>query len=93
MVNARKRRKLRVNGELLVGEDNIEEGVTSAFQRILAETGEWRPSIDGLVLASLQPSVSAALELPFSEEEVLASLSNLNGDKASGPDGFSLAFW
>ena len=46
-----------------------------------------------LLFASLQPIVSAALEFPFFEEEVLATLFDLDGDKALGPDGFSLAFW
>ena len=50
-------------------------------------------SIDGLVFASLQRLVSIALELPFFEEVVLATLSGLNADKAPGTDGFSLAFW
>ena len=85
--------KLRVKGEMLVGEDNIKEGVTNAFQRILAEAGESRPSIDELVFNSLQLIDSKALEIPISEEEVLATLSSLRGDKALGSDGFSLAFW
>ena len=29
----------------------------------------------------------------FTEEEILAAISGLNGDKAPGPDGFRLAFW
>lgn len=33
------------------------------------------------------------MELPFSEEEVVAALQSLKGDKAPGPDGFSLAFF
>ncbi|RVW98661.1 putative ribonuclease H protein [Vitis vinifera] len=33
------------------------------------------------------------LEAPFSEEEVFGALSDLNGDKASGSDGFTMAFW
>ena len=33
------------------------------------------------------------METPFFEEEVLVALSNLSGDKALGPNGFSLAFW
>ena len=43
MVNAQRRNlmaKLRVNGELLVREDSIKEGVANAFQRILARAGE-----------------------------------------------------
>lgn len=33
------------------------------------------------------------LELPFFEEEVRSALKDLNGEKAPGPDGFSLTFW
>ena len=37
-----------------------------------------------------------ALEVPFTkeeEEEVLGALLGCNGDKAPGPNGFSMAFW
>ncbi|RVW27813.1 hypothetical protein CK203_107071 [Vitis vinifera] len=34
----------------------------------------------------------ARLEEPFREEEVSSALLELNGDKASGPDGFTIAF-
>ncbi|KAL6327639.1 hypothetical protein AAG906_022202 [Vitis piasezkii] len=34
-----------------------------------------------------------ALETPFLEEEVFDALVGCNGDKAPGPDGFSMAFW
>ena len=33
------------------------------------------------------------LELPFTEAEVQAALMDMNGDKAPGPDGFTLSFW
>ena len=33
------------------------------------------------------------MEEVFSEEEIWAAISELNGDKAPGPDGFPLAFW
>ncbi|RVW73916.1 hypothetical protein CK203_056319 [Vitis vinifera] len=36
---------------------------------------------------------AARLEEAFTEEEVFSTLSNMNGDKAPGPDGFSLSFW
>ena len=52
MINIRRRHflvKLRVNGELLVGEDNIKEGVANSFQRVLTKAGEWRSSIDELI--------------------------------------------
>ena len=33
------------------------------------------------------------LELPFSEEEVFAALSDLGKNKAPSPDGYTMAFW
>ncbi|RVW26090.1 hypothetical protein CK203_116817 [Vitis vinifera] len=30
---------------------------------------------------------------PFTEEEIHAALMGMNGDKAPGPDGFTVAFW
>ncbi|RVW65713.1 LINE-1 retrotransposable element ORF2 protein [Vitis vinifera] len=33
------------------------------------------------------------LEQPFTEEEIHAALMGMNGDKAPGPDGFTVAFW
>ena len=36
---------------------------------------------------------AARLEEMFSMEEVYLAISELNGDKALGPDGFSIAFW
>ena len=34
-----------------------------------------------------------SLEVPFTEEEVHGALADLNGDKAPGLDGFTVAFW
>ncbi|RVW81853.1 putative mitochondrial protein [Vitis vinifera] len=36
---------------------------------------------------------SEDLEMPFSEEEIHFALMEMRGDKAPGPDGFTVAFW
>ncbi|RVW92901.1 Transposon TX1 uncharacterized 149 kDa protein [Vitis vinifera] len=41
----------------------------------------------------LASSEAEGLEIPFSEEEVFAALSDLGKDKAPGPNGFTMAFW
>ena len=81
--------KLRVNGVCLEGEN----GMAGAFQLLLSDTGEWRPSIEELAFNSLSPADSAALEVSFSKEEVFFALSSMSRDKASCLDGFILAFW
>ena len=67
--------------------------MANSFQSTLLDSGDSRPPISGLDFASVPSLEAQALEVPFIEEEVLAALSCLNGDKAPGPNGFSMAFW
>jgi hypothetical protein len=48
--------------------------------------------LDKLSFDSLEVEDASRLELPF-EEEVLEVVKGMNRDKASGPDGFSMAFF
>ena len=50
-------------------------------------------SMEGLDFNRIDGEDAARLEEAFTEEEVFSALSDLNGDKAPGPDGFSLSFW
>ena len=45
------------------------------------------------MFSSLGDREASGLELTFTEEEVLSTLMDLNGDKALGPNGFTMAFW
>ena len=45
------------------------------------------------MLKQISLSKAEALEFPFSEAEIYAALMGMNGDKAPGPDGFTVAFW
>ncbi|RVW83895.1 hypothetical protein CK203_042030 [Vitis vinifera] len=71
-------------------ERDIKDGVVQAFHSLLSETDEWRPRCNGLQVGVLEGEATALLEAPFSEEEVFGALSDLNGDKAPGPDGFTM---
>ena len=96
MTNAHYRRnffaRVRVTGNRLFGEEEIKEGVT-AFSYLFTENGDWRPNINGLSFESLTQEDVRSLEHPLFEEEVFSALSALNGDKALGPNGFTMAFW
>jgi hypothetical protein len=41
----------------------------------------------------LDEAIATNLENPFSEEEVVTALQQMIGDKAPGPDGFTIAFF
>ncbi|RVW43416.1 Transposon TX1 uncharacterized 149 kDa protein [Vitis vinifera] len=97
MANAHRRRnnvdRIKVNGDWLTEENDIREGIANAFKTLLSNPGDWRPSVSGLQFEMLEQLDANALETPFLEEEVFDALVGCNGDKAPGPDGFSMAFW
>ena len=65
----------------------------NAFKELLSNPDVWRASLEGLNFSKLEEMEATRLELPFSEEEVHIALSDLNGEKALGSDGFTAAFW
>ncbi|RVW42952.1 hypothetical protein CK203_076318 [Vitis vinifera] len=99
MTNSHRRKnclsKIKVNGTWLTEEQEIKRrvGVVRAFKNLLTDHGEWHPSMDGLAFNRIDGEEAARLEEAFTEEEVFSALSDMNGDKAPGPDGFSLSFW
>ncbi|RVW17079.1 hypothetical protein CK203_076004 [Vitis vinifera] len=69
-----------------------EGGIVNAFQKLLSEEPKWRADIEGLQLKHLNSREAENLEVPFSEEEIHFALMEMRGDKAPGPDGFTVAF-
>ena len=47
----------------------------------------------GLIFVGSQSLKRPEWRFPFFEEEVAATLKDLNGDKALGLDGYTSAFW
>ncbi|KAL6314901.1 hypothetical protein AAG906_029119 [Vitis piasezkii] len=61
----------------------------NAMDRIKVN-GEWLVE-EGVGCISQQEAES--LEIPFAEIEIYSALMEMNGDKAPGPDGFTVSFW
>ena len=97
MANAHRRsnclRRIRINGKMIEKEVDIKVGLIDAFKNLLLAPSEWCPSLPDLSFNEIGIEDSSKLEEVFSEEEIWAAISGLNGDKAPGPDGFPLAFW
>ena len=85
--------RIKINGEWLLEEQEIKEGIASAFQSLLSEDMGWKADIGGLQLDQISQQEAETLERPFSEDEIYVALMEMNGDKAPGPDGFTMAFW
>ncbi|RVW97660.1 Exocyst complex component SEC8 [Vitis vinifera] len=97
MTNAHRRNnsldRIKINWVWLTEEQEVREEVVNAFQQLLLEEQGWRVDIEGLHLHRLNFQEAENLEVPFSEEEIHSALLELNGDKALGPDGFTVGFW
>ncbi|RVW17300.1 hypothetical protein CK203_069209 [Vitis vinifera] len=65
--------RIIINGEELVEEQEVREGIVKAFQQQLREEPGWRADLGGLHLKSLDHSEAEALEVPFTEEEIFAA--------------------
>ena len=49
--------------------------------------------MDGLDFACIEEDERLSLEKEFTKEEVFQVLREMEGDKALGPDGFTMAFF
>ena len=97
MANAHRRAntlvKIKINRVRLTEEQEVREGIVNAYQQLLSKSSGWKADIGGLGLKQISLSEAEALEFLFSEAEIYAALMGMNGDKAPGPDGFTVAFW
>ena len=74
-------------------QEEIHKGIVDFYQDLYSEKEHWRPVLGGVDFTSLEAEEAAHLERPFSEEEVVLALNQISGEKALGPDGFTLAFF
>ncbi len=83
---------LKINGEISKNPAEIQEHIVKFYNNLYFENYSWRPMVDGLSFLSIDEDESIWLERDF-EEEVWDVIRELNGDKAPGPDGFTMAFF
>ena len=97
MATAHRRRntmdRIKVNGIWLSEEQEVRTGIADAFKQLLTEDSEWKADMGGLNLNQISQQEADTLEFPFMEDEVHSTLMDMNGDKAPGPDDFTMAFW
>ena len=85
--------RIKVNGEWLVEEQEVKEGIVNSFQQLLTEDMVWQADIGNIQVSCISQQDAECIEVPFAETEIHSALMEMNGDKAPGPDGFSVAFW
>ena len=84
---------LKIDGVWHKEGQDLQLGIVNAFQSLLIDPGDWRANVEGLTFLKLEDQEAARLEKLFMEEEVFVSLHELNGEKETGPNGYTVAFW
>ena len=75
------------------GTEEVKVGIVKAVKDLFGDLGGWRASLKGLNFSRLNDMEAFSLEVSLTEDEVHGALTDPNGDKAPGPDGFTMAFW
>ena len=70
----------------------VQDQVVEFYKNLLEELESWRPTVDGLEFTCLDEIERLSLEREFDKEEILVVLKEAEGDKALGPDGFTMGF-
>ena len=86
-------RGVEVDGILFEEESDVTDQVVDFYKRLYQEPEAWRPTIDGLEFACLEETERSMLEREFEKEEIIKALKEAEGDKALGPDGFTMVFF
>jgi hypothetical protein len=86
-------RHLSINGALSTDQDAIKNHISCFYKQLYTEDTFRRPLLDNLPFDSISSEEGIWLERPFEKEEIFNVVSNMNGDKSPGPDGFPMSFY
>ena len=67
--------------------------VVQFYKTLYQKPEEWRPFVEGLEFDQIGEVERGWLERSFETDEILSVIRDMEGDKAPGPDGFSMAFF
>ena len=97
MANSHKRfnylRTLEVDGVVFEKDSEVSNQVVQFYKNLYKEIEGWRPLVEGLEFDRIGNMERLWLERKFERDEILQVVSDLDGDKALGPDGFTMAFY
>ena len=85
--------RLMVGGVLSSDSAAIADCISQFYRQLYFEEVAHRPILDDVDFSSISGEDASWLDRPFEEEEVFEVIHECNGDKAPGPDGFSMAFF
>uniref|UniRef100_A0A0V0I549 Putative ovule protein n=1 Tax=Solanum chacoense TaxID=4108 RepID=A0A0V0I549_SOLCH len=84
--------KLLVKGEEIKEPEQIKVSIIEFYENLYSESESWRPTFDIANFPRISPEEQDWLQRPYTETEVLGIIKQCDGDKAPGPDGFTMHF-
>ncbi|WMV59774.1 hypothetical protein MTR67_053159 [Solanum verrucosum] len=85
--------RLIINGEENKDPKEIKDHITEFYKQLYTESESWRPSFVMTNCPRISQEEQEWMQRPFSKEEVVHILKLCDGDKAPGPDGFTMLFF
>nr|XP_016435896.1 PREDICTED: uncharacterized protein LOC107762088 [Nicotiana tabacum] len=82
-----------VEGETLQNPEDIEREIIRFYKNLYIREEEWRPSVTSRNHPRISSEDNSMLQSPFEEHKIWDSVRACAGDKAPGPDRFSMAFF
>ena len=84
---------LKIDGVLTSNQEVIEDGILLFYKNLYTKDKTHLPHLDVLNFSKITRDKAGWLEQLFDEGEIFGMLKDFNGNKAPGPDGFSMAFF
>jgi hypothetical protein len=84
---------LTINGAISRNSVEMMEHIVQYYNNLYFENCSWRTRVEGISFLSIDAEESIWLERAFEEKEVWDVIKDWKGDKAPGPDGFTMAFF
>ena len=84
---------LKVDGVLTLDQKSIKVCIIQFYKNLFTEHKVYRPYPDVLNFPKISDDKAGRLVRPFDDVEVFEVVKDFEGDKAPGPDGFSMAFF
>ena len=84
---------LEVDGVIYEEGVEVAAQVVQFYKTLYQESEEWKPFVEGLKFDQIRELEKGWLERRFEKDEILSVVKDMEGDKAPGPDGFSIAFF
>ncbi|WMV08457.1 hypothetical protein MTR67_001842 [Solanum verrucosum] len=85
--------KLLVRGEEIKDPEQIKISMIEFYKNLYTELESWRPAFAIANCPRISQEDQEWLQRPFTEAEVLGIFKQCDGDKAPGPDGFTMRFY